>query len=261
VKVLYYDCFAGISGDMNLGALIDLGVDLEYIKEELKKLNIEEEFSLDISKEVKQGIGGTKAKVILLNEEHHHHGDNEVAHNHHHRNYKEIKEIIDCSSLKDNVKELAIKIFDEVAKAEGKVHGKNSDEVHFHEVGATDSIVDIVSAAICIDFLKPDTIISSPIEVGCGMVKCAHGILPVPAPATTEILKDVPIIVSGNVDFEATTPTGAAILKTLCNDFNYEKNFTIKKVGYGLGEKEGKKIPNVLRVILAENKDLKKKSI
>ena len=152
------------------------------------------------------------------------------------------------------MKKISLKIFDEVAKAEAKVHNKTIEELHFHEVGAIDSIVDIVGAAICIDYLNIDKIISSPVEVGYGTLKCAHGILPVPAPATAEILKDMPVI-SKNVPFEATTPTGAAIIKAMAREITYEKNFMVKKIGYGLGEKEGKKAPNVLRAFLGESDD------
>ena len=187
-----------------------------------------------------------------MNELHGHEHNHE--HSHGSRNYNDIKELISNSEINSNVKKISLKIFDEVAKAEAKVHNKTIEEVHFHEVGAIDSIVDIVGAAICIDYLNIDKIISSPVEVGYGTLKCAHGILPVPAPATAEILKDMPVI-SKNVPFEATTPTGAAIIKAMAREITYEKNFMVKKIGYGLGEKEGKKAPNVLRAFLGESDD------
>ncbi|MCT4545308.1 MAG: nickel pincer cofactor biosynthesis protein LarC [Vallitalea sp.] len=267
MKVLYYDCFAGISGDMNLGALIDLGVDKSYLIKELDKLSISKEFKLKIETKQKMGITGTKVDVILTNNihhEHHHHEEHNEHHEHHHheehhehRNLRSIYNIIDSSSLNDNIKQLSKDIFNVVAKAEAKVHGKSIDEVHFHEVGAVDSIVDIIGAAICIDNLKVDKIISSTIELGGGFVKCAHGIIPVPAPATSEILNNVPIHL-GKVNFETTTPTGAAILKTVVNDFTSSMDFKILKTGYGLGTRDFE-IPNVLRVYLGEEKNKSKK--
>lgn len=258
MKILYYDCFSGISGDMNLGALVDLGVPSEYLINELSKLSIKNEFKISIKKSEKQGMTGTSVivddNISQDNLENHH-----DHHNHHHgRSYKDIKDIILNSNLNDDIKMISLRIFDQVAIAEGKVHNKNIDEVHFHEVGAVDSIVDIVGAAICIDYLNVDSIISSPIEVGYGTLKCAHGILPIPAPATAEILKDVPIIAK-NAPFEATTPTGAAILKALVSKFTYEKDIEIKNIGYGLGYKDGINMPNVLRVMIGESKEISSK--
>lgn len=255
MRILYYDCFSGISGDMNLGALVDLGVPSEYLINELSKLSINKEFKISIKKSVKQGITGTS---VIIDDSILHNGL-ENHHNHHHgRSYKDIKNIILKSNLNDNTKMMALRIFDQVAIAEGKVHNKSIDEVHFHEVGAVDSIVDIVGAAICIDYLNIDSIVSSPIELGYGVLKCAHGILPIPAPATAEILRDVPIIAK-NVPFEATTPTGAAILKALASKFTYEKDFEIKNIGYGLGYKDGVNMPNVLRAMIGESKEASSK--
>jgi uncharacterized protein (TIGR00299 family) protein len=164
-----------------------------------------------------------------------------------------IQEMIQESSLNQKVKDLSIEIFYIVAKAEGKVHGKALEEVHFHEVGATDSIVDIVGAAICLDVLKVDKVMASSVQVGGGFVKCAHGKMPVPAPATAEILMDVPMKYN-LVPFETTTPTGAAILKASVSEFTDHQTFRIQKIGYGLGNKDFE-IPNVLRVYLAESDD------
>lgn len=255
MRVLYYDCFSGISGDMNLGALVDLGVPSEYLINELSKLSINNEFRISIKKSVKQGITGTS--VIIEDDILHNSLENHNNH-HHGRSYSDIKNIILESNLNDGIKMMALRIFDQVAIAEGKVHNKNIDEVHFHEVGAVDSIVDIVGAAICIDYLNVDSIISSPIELGYGVLKCAHGILPIPAPATAEILRGVPIIAK-NAPFEATTPTGAAILKALSSKFTYEKDFEIKHIGYGLGYKEGVNMPNVLRAMIGESKETSSK--
>ncbi|GMQ60906.1 nickel pincer cofactor biosynthesis protein LarC [Vallitalea maricola] len=262
MKILYYDCFAGISGDMNLGALIDLGVDKDYLIEELNKLTISQEFKIKIQTKQKMGITGTKVDVILENKHGHVHGQeyehkhehtDTHTHNHEHRNLNSIYKIIDESNLNENVKKLSKDMFLAVAKAEAKVHGKSIEKVHFHEVGAVDSIVDIIGAAICIDNLKVDRIMSSTVELGGGFVKCAHGIIPVPAPATTEILTNIPIHM-GKVNSETTTPTGAAILKTIVNEFTDKIDFKIVKIGYGLGTKDFE-IPNVLRAFLGEVDD------
>lgn len=281
MRILYYDCFCGISGDMNLAALIDLGVPKEYLMQELSKMKLDSEYKLIIDTSVKHGITGTRVDVILNNElshdthvseqalhghnnDHtHHHGehihDHEHSHKehvhhhehkHHHRNLKDIEEIINSSDLSDKVKKLSLDMFMKVAEAEAKVHGKELYEVHFHEVGAIDSIVDIVGAAICLDYLKVDKIIASPVQVGGGFVKCAHGLMPVPAPATVEILKNIPISV-GIVQFETTTPTGAAILAANAHEFTSKIDFSIKKVAYGIGHRD-LEIPNVLRVYLGE---------
>ncbi|MDP2112749.1 MAG: LarC family nickel insertion protein, partial [Bacteroidota bacterium] len=161
MKILYYDCFAGISGDMNLGAMIDLGVDADYLENELRKLNIEG-FHLEITKDLRRGISGTKAEVIVENP------DNEK-----HRHLRHVEEIINNSTLSETVKANSLKIFKLIAYAEAKVHSIAVERVHFHEVGALDSIADIVGAAICLDFLKVDKVLSSPIQLGGGTVKCA----------------------------------------------------------------------------------------
>lgn len=248
MRILYYDCFSGISGDMNLGAMIDAGVDPQYLLSELSKLNVDDEFKLLINKDSRKGINGTKVDVILK----HTHEDEHYIH--HHRNLKDIEKIINNSNITDKSKELSLKIFMEVAKAEAKVHGKSIDEVHFHEVGAIDSIIDIVGAAICFEYLRIDKIMSSTVEVGSGFVKCAHGILPVPAPATAEILKNIPIK-SGGIPYEATTPTGAAILSAVVTEFTDNKTLNITKIAYGIGTKDEGNIPNVLRVFICEGEN------
>lgn len=276
MRILYYDCFSGISGDMNLGAMIDLGVDKDYLINELSKLNLEDEYKIEVRRDSRKGIEGTKVDVILNDNHGHHehiHGDDHQyshdnnhehsqghdhhhhchEHNHHiHRNLKDIEDMINSSSLSDNVKKLSLNMFMKVAEAEAKVHGKPLYQVHFHEVGAVDSIVDIVGAAICLDYLKVDKIMASSVELGGGFVKCAHGLIPVPAPATVEILKGIPVKL-GIVPFETTTPTGAAILAANVNEFTDIKEFTIEKIGYGVGGRDTE-IPNVLRVYLAKKK-------
>lgn len=240
MKVLYYDCFCGISGDMNLGALIDVGVDKEYLIKELSKLKLDSEYKIVIKKETKMGIMGTKVDVVLKNDGHNH--------DHIHRNLGDIENIINASTLDERVKKTSLDIFIQVARAEAKIHGKPVNEVHFHEVGAVDSIIDIVGAAVALDYLKVDKIMASPVQVGGGFVKCAHGILPVPAPAAVEILKGIPIK-SGIVQFETATPTGAAILAANAQVFTDKIDFTIEKIGYGIGSRD-LDIPNVLRVYL-----------
>lgn len=296
MKILYYDCFCGISGDMNLAALLDLGVPKEYLLKEISKLKLDSEYEIKIEKAVKHGITGTRVDVILKlhnhkhmeehqhkpensipcshthennensilhnhthehNHEHSHlHEENHIHHEHNHRNLQDIENIINSSELNDKVKELSLHMFMKVAEAEAKVHGKSLYEVHFHEVGAIDSIVDMVGAAICLDYLHVDKIMASPVQVGGGFVKCAHGLMPVPAPATVEILKNIPIN-TGIVQFETTTPTGAAILAANVKEFTPKINFIINKTAYGIGHRD-LEIPNVLRVYLGEETTLEK---
>lgn len=261
--ILYYDCFCGISGDMNLGAMIDLGVDPDHLKAELQKLPMANEFELKISRQQKKGIEGTKADVVLKHHSgdgHHHHHSGDGHHHHHdHRNLAKIEGLIMGSALSDQVKALSMKIFMEVAVAEAKVHGKAIEEVHFHEVGAVDSIVDIVGAAICYEALGVDKVISSSVELGGGFVKCDHGMMPVPAPATAEILKGVPVR-RGLTQSEMTTPTGAAILKALVGEYKDQMEMNIVKIGYGLGTRDHE-FPNVLRAMILEDESgLKKNS-
>lgn len=274
-KILYFDCLSGISGDMTIGALLDLGIDKEKFLEEIKKINIDE-FDLEIKKGEKNGITGTDFDVIIKghyhahsdehnhdhsHEEHHHHEhnhnhshshDHSHSHHHEHRNLENIEKIIDNSDLNEKVKKMSKKIFKYVAEAEAKIHGKNIDEVHFHEVGAVDSIVDIIGTAICIDLLDVDKIYSSPVHIGTGHVKCAHGIIPVPAPATLEILKGIEVYSTG-IKSELVTPTGAAIIKALASDIIDTPQMKIEKIGYGIGTKD-LDITNVLRIMIGKKK-------
>jgi len=240
MKILYYDCSSGISGDMNLSALLDLGIDKTYLECELKKIDLIG-YQLNVEKTKRKSITGTKLQVIITKKQKHH------------RLYKDIKEIIQQSGIDNKAKEISLKIFEVIANAEAKVHGTTPDNVHFHEVGAIDSIVDIVGAGICIAYLNPDQIIFSPPELGSGLIECAHGTLPVPAPATTEILKDIPVKM-GNCVFESTTPTGAAIIAALADKVTTTFDFMYNKVGYGIGHKEDPKMLNILRVFLGEQK-------
>jgi len=239
MKILYYDCFSGISGDMNLGAMIDLAVDKNYLVSELEKLNLHG-WELDIEKDQRHGISGTKVTV------------KQTHHEHVHRHLSDIEKIINNSKLDEKTKNLSRKIFLKVAEAEALVHGVSLDKVHFHEVGAIDSIVDTVGAAICFNSLDVDAVFVGPVELGGGFINCSHGKLPVPAPATAEIIKGLEITRGGTV-FEATTPTGAAIITTLGTHFNNLPTFRINKTAYGVGQKDDPGIPNMLRVFLGES--------
>lgn len=243
MKTLYFDCFSGISGDMVLGALIDCGIDAEDFKMELAKLHLDG-YSIDVTMSSKNGIRGTDVNVRLT--------DDHEGHDHHHRNLRDIENIIDNSSLKQNVKDMAKSIFLRLAEAEGKIHCKAVDEVHFHEVGAVDSMVDIVGTAICIDMLGIERFVGSRVNTGMGFVSCQHGIIPVPGPATAELLKGVPVY-SMDIQTELVTPTGAAILSTLCESYGPIPCMTVEKVGYGLGKKDID-IPNLLRVFIGDEK-------
>lgn len=271
MKVLYFDCFAGISGDMTIAALLDLGLDKDEFLRKLGLLNLDG-YTLDIGKTSKNGISATYFKVNLLHgndhddtDEHEHHVDHEHHENEHHehhqgehvhRNFAQIKELIENSELEADVKDMAVRIFENLAQAEGKIHGKSPQEVHFHEVGAIDSIVDIVGTALAINMLKPDIIWCSPLPTGGGMTHSMHGIIPVPAPATVELLKGIPVYDNG-VKKELVTPTGAAIVKTLAEKFGGLPAMTMEKIGYGAGTRD-MEIPNVLRVIYGELQEEKK---
>nr|WP_315062895.1 nickel pincer cofactor biosynthesis protein LarC [uncultured Campylobacter sp.] len=242
-KILYYDASAGISGDMNLAALVELGVDFGYLCAELEKLNLAGEFKLERKSVLKNGIAATKIDVVPLKSQPHA------------RSYADIKQILESSNLNHSCKQRAGAIFRTVAEAEAKVHGTDVDRVHFHEVGAVDSIVDIAGAAICLEYLFEklgvSRVLSSKIELGGGVAICDHGALSVPAPAVCEILKGVPVSL-GRANFEMTTPTGAAILKACTDEFADGASFKIEKVGYGAGDKDAAGFANVLRAMLCE---------
>jgi uncharacterized protein (TIGR00299 family) protein len=243
MKILVYDCFSGISGDMNLGAMIDLGVDKDFLISELGKLNLKG-WELIAEKDQRHGIQGTK---VTVRQTHIEQG---------HRHLSDIEKIINSSSLDNKTKDLSLRIFMKVATAEAKVHGIQVEMVHFHEVGAIDSIIDIVGAAICYNNLDVDAVYVSTIELGSGFVNCDHGRLPVPAPATAEIIKGLPVK-TGGVDFEATTPTGAAILAALCSGTDEMRSIRLLKTAYGVGQKDNPDVPNLLRVFLGEYDEIK----
>jgi uncharacterized protein (TIGR00299 family) protein len=248
MKILYYDCFSGISGDMHLGAMIDLGVDMEYLVSELKKLKLSG-YSIRAEKDQRNGITGTRVDVTVEGENNHRHTIS-VVHRHEHRNLEEILNLISASRLSGAVKERSRKMFTLLAEAEARVHNTSVEQVHFHEVGAVDSIIDIVGAAICIENINPDRIMASAVELGGGFARCEHGKLPVPAPATVELLKGIPVS-SGAVREETTTPTGAVILSANVDEFTPLKNFRILKTAYGIGQRKTD-IPNVLRLYMGD---------
>ena len=242
-KILYYDASCGISGDMNLGALVELGVDFDYLCAELEKLNLHGEFKLERKNVLKNGIAATKIDVVPLKSQPHA------------RSYADIRQILESSNLSQSCKQRAGAIFRTVAQAEAKVHGTDVEQVHFHELGAIDSIADIAGAAICLEYLFEklgvSRVLSSKIELGGGVVKCDHGELSVPAPAVCEILKGVPVSL-GRANFEMTTPTGAAILKACADEFTDGASFKLEKIGYGAGVKDAAGFANVLRAMICE---------
>lgn len=248
MKALYFDCSSGISGNMTLGALLEIVEDKQYLLDELKKLNVDG-YKIEISKKVKNGITGTYVDVVLEQEHHHHHAHDHLDHHHHeHRNIHDIYEIIDTSSIDDKSKDLAKRIFERVAKAEAKVHNKPLEEVHFHEVGAIDSIIDIVGTSILINKINPDIIISSIVNDGYGFIECAHGTISVPVPATSEIFANSLVKFRQiDIDTELVTPTGAAIIAELATKFTMLPAMDTQKIGWGAGSKD-LKIPNVLKV-------------
>ncbi|MBT2648763.1 DUF111 family protein [Bacillus sp. ISL-34] len=286
MRTLYFDCFSGISGDMVIGALIDAGADPLQMEEELKKLNIDEEYTLSWGKVVKNGITSTKFDVILTSKtqhehshshshehehshshEHEHshshghehshshgHEHNHIhVHHHHHgsRTYKQIVEAINEANFNESVTTMSLAIFKKIGEAEGHIHGIPLEKVHFHEVGAVDSIIDIIGAAILIDQLGIETVQSSAIPTGSGHIYIDHGIYPVPAPATLEILKGVPVA-AHDIRSELATPTGAAIAAVLAETFCSLPAMTVESIGYGAGTKTFENHPNVLRIIIGE---------
>lgn len=242
MKIAYFDCFAGASGDMILGALIDAGLSVDRLMEELSKLNLSH-FEVRVEKVVKKGIGGSRAIVDIDN--HHHH--------HHHRHLDDIEEIIGTSGLEDSVKQKSLRVFKRLAEAEAKVHRTTVDRIHFHEVGAMDAIIDVVGGVAGLEAMEIERLYCSPLHVGSGTVECAHGILPVPAPATAELIRGKPFYSTGVLG-ELLTPTGAALLTTLCSDFGPSPAMTMEQIGYGAGNCEPD-IPNLLRVMIGEAAD------
>lgn len=251
MKVLYFDCSSGISGNMTLGALSELVAEPDFLQQELQKLNVPG-YHLHISKTKKNGITGTYVDVHLEHEHHHDHDHHHHHHDHghHHRNLSDVNAIIDQAQIDEEAKSLAKRIFLRVALAESKVHDEPLENVHFHEVGAVDSIVDIIGTAILISKIKPDKIISSVVNDGYGFIECAHGLISVPVPATSEIFAASEVKFRQiDIDTELVTPTGAAIIAELAQSFGIMPAMKVSKIGWGCGSKD-LKIPNVLKVLL-----------
>ena len=244
---LYFECKSGISGDMSVGALLDLGASKEKLDRALSSMKLENEFQYEITKKSINSIMTTDFNVILP---HTHHGEH---HHHEHRNLLDVNKIIDKSDMSEKAKELAKKIFKIVAEAEAEVHGKGVNEVHFHEVGAIDSIADIVSFAVLFDDINPEKVYFSTLTEGQGYVECAHGRLPVPAPAVCKIAEKykLPMRFTDN-DGEMVTPTGAAIAASLYTGEKLPEEFIINKTGYGAGKRPYKS--PILRVMLINEK-------
>ncbi len=237
MRIGYFDCFAGAAGDMIAAAMVDAGLDLEFLKGRLATLKLDK-VKVEVE-EVRRG--GLRARRFVPS--------GVGGHEHHHRNIDDIKAIIRAGEIGDKARETAIGIFDRLADAEAAVHGTDREQVHFHEVGAVDSIVDIVSAAIGFDALGIEKVYCSTLRLGGGTVKAAHGVLPVPAPATAELVRGVPCA-GGPIDTELLTPTGAAILTTVADGFGPVPEMKIESIGYGAGTLEAKDFPNVLRLII-----------
>ena len=287
MEVLYIDCFSGAAGDMILGALLDLDVPEEVIVKGIKALPVTG-IELEVDREARHGILGARVHVHCGQKGHHHHDKDHGHHNHdhhdhdddhhhhsrrdhdhhghdhhdredghlhqHHRSFRDIRAMIMESGLKNEVKDLSIRIFRRIAEAEGAVHGQDPEDVTFHEVGALDSIADIVGAAAGFDYLKPDKIIVSPAPLGKGFVHGMHGVIPIPAPATMEILKGAPVK-DGGAETELVTPTGAAIIMELADEFGSLPSMSVSKIGYGVGQRDLKDRPNLLRFVYGEARE------
>jgi pyridinium-3,5-bisthiocarboxylic acid mononucleotide nickel chelatase len=237
MKTLYFDCFAGASGDMILGAMAGAGVDPNHLREQLALLRVDG-FSIDFQTVNRSGLSATYARV-------------ETAHEHKHRHLSDIQQIIEASDLSEYVKTLSVQIFTRLAEAEARVHNEPIDHVHFHEVGALDAIVDVVGAAICFDYLDIERFVCSPLHVGSGMVQMAHGRFPIPPPAVAELLKGVPFYAT-DIKGELLTPTGAAIITSVCEQYGPIPQMKTTSMGYGAGTREYEDFPNVLRVLFGE---------
>jgi len=237
MKTLYFDCFAGASGNMILAALVSLGVDKTALIEQLRRLNISD-FNIEFSTVDRSGISAVYADV-------------KVPHERVHRHLSDIKKIINESTLSEAVKERAVAIFTRLAEAEAKIHGIEVEKVHFHEVGAMDAIVDVVGACIGFEMLGIERFTCSKVHVGSGFAQMAHGRFPIPPPAVAELLTRAPIY-STDIEGELITPTGAAIISTVCESYGAIPELKVERTGYGAGTREYKDFPNALRIILGE---------
>jgi len=276
MRIAYLDCFSGMSGDMFLGALVDAGVPMRLLEETVATMNIDAR--IEATRVMRSGISATKIDVYahgekeipreeyLAQHSHEHEHKHEHGHTHEHshlpshgdahtgphgRGLKEIREIINKAGIGSSAKQTALAIFEALGKAEAKIHNVDIEKIHFHEVGAVDAMVDIVCSAVAAETLGVDEIVCSPLNVGGGTVKCAHGVLPIPVPATVELLKNAPVYSSG-IQMELVTPTGAAIVNVLANRFGSFPAMTIEKSGYGAGGRDLPGHPNVVRLTAGE---------
>lgn len=238
MRTLYFDCFAGASGDMILGALVGAGADERHLIEQLALLGVHG-YEIEFNRADRSGISATRATV-------------RVPHEHAHRHLSDILKIINDSGLSDGVKERAARIFSRLAEAEARVHNLAVERIHFHEVGAMDAIIDVVGACVCFEALSIERFVSSPLHVGSGTVEMAHGRFPVPPPAVTELLRDAPVYAS-EITGELVTPTGAAIISTVASRYGQLPKMKIERTGYGAGSRDYPKFPNALRVIIGES--------
>jgi uncharacterized protein (TIGR00299 family) protein len=244
VKILYIDCFSGVSGDMTIAALVDAGANKAYIEQELLKIDLEP-YTLEWKTVVKCGITALKFDVT----------PSDTHPPIHHRHYSDIVDAINQAGFNENVTRMSLAIFKKIGIAEGKIHNIPLDKVHFHEVGAIDSIVDIVGTALALDSLHIEKVISAPVPLGSGTIECDHGLYPIPAPATLEMMKGIPIAPTP-FHKEMTTPTGAAIISVMAEQFMKGlPTMIIESIGYGAGTRDLPRHPNVLRVVIGEVDD------
>ena len=238
MKTIYFDCIAGASGDMILGALIDAGLSLESLKEKLDLLHLNE-FELTTTKVKKNGFSATKFDVI-------------IKENVHERHFSEIKKIIDESGLSEKIKKQSLEIFWMLCEVEAGIHNSSPDKVHLHELGGTDTIVDVVGTLAGLELLGIEKVYASPLPIGCGFVKGAHGKIPLPAPATAALLNDIPVY-GVDIEKELITPTGAVLLKYLAHGFGKMPSMNYQQIGYGAGTRD-MEIPNIIRVFIGDTK-------
>lgn len=242
--IAYFDCFSGISGDMILGALVDAGVPVNRLQKELSSLQVKG-YKLELKKVKRAGLRATKVDVVIKRSKSSTEKNGDI------RKWKDIKGLIDRSSLSKEIKQKGKSIFKKLFEAEAIVHGGRYDRVHLHELGAIDCIIDIFGALICLDILGINSVYSSPVNVGSGNVRTDHGLLPVPAPATVELLKGKPVY-SSDIKYELTTPTGAALISSIASGFGSIPFMEISETGIGAGSADFKSQPNVLRVFIGQ---------
>ncbi|MBQ7169227.1 MAG: nickel pincer cofactor biosynthesis protein LarC [Synergistaceae bacterium] len=251
MKTLYLDCFAGIAGDMFIGALLNLVPNPEIIRDEIRKIHAldPDEYEIVIEHTSRSGLAGINFDVHT--HEHHHEHEHGEHHHNHHRHLHDIEAMISGSDLSQRVKRETLRAFSLLAEAEAHVHGTTPDKIHFHEVGAVDSIIDIAGAFVLMEALNWPRVICSPVNIGSGTVECAHGVLPVPAPATEYLLHGLPVFAAGS-PMERTTPTGALLVKILADGFGVMPSGKIIASGFGFGNRESEDMPNALRAMMIE---------